>query len=570
MSRLYLTIILLSLSLIHLKSYYPKNKIRNLVSSNLRLNHEGLENKKGWEKAGVILPSYDVKNLAEKTKKNPVWVHFGIGNIFRFFIGGVADELISSNNLDKGITCVESFDYEVVDKIYKPFDNLALGVTMHVDGKQDKRVLGSLTEAIKVPNDISRLKEIFRNPGLQLVSFTITEKGYALHDSKGNYFNFIRNDIENGPEKATSAMSIVTAMLFERFKAGKYPLALVSMDNMSQNGKKLENSVYEIAYNWHEKGFVDKNFLDYIKNEEIISFPWSMIDKITPRPREDIAESLEKLGIENMKIVITDKKTFIAPFINAEAPQYLVIEDNFPNGRPSFEKVHGVYMTDRNTVNLSERMKVTTCLNPIHTAMCTYDIMLGHVLIADGMNDPEIEKLANQLGYIEGLPVVENPGILSPEKFLDEVMKIRFPNPYLGDMGKRIATDTSQKVGIRFGETIKAHLAHYGNTDKLVAIPLAIAGWIRYLIGKDDNGKDYELSPDPMLPELKEILNGIEFGKPETVGDKLKPILKNRNIFGSDLYQVGLGDKIEKMVKEELMGVGAVRETLKKYLDGVK
>ena len=92
MSRLYLTIILLSLSLIHLKPYYPKNKIRNLVSSNLKLNYEGLENKKGWEKAGVILPSYDVKNLAEKTKKNPVWVHFGIGNIFRFFIGGVADE----------------------------------------------------------------------------------------------------------------------------------------------------------------------------------------------------------------------------------------------------------------------------------------------------------------------------------------------------------------------------------------------------------------------------------------------------------------------------------------------
>jgi len=292
-----------------------------------------------------------------------------------------------------------------------------------------------------------------------------------------------------------------------------------------------------------------------------------MIDKITPRPREDIAKSLEKLGIENMQIVITDKKTYIAPFINAEDPQYLVIEDNFPNGRPAFEKVHGVYMSDRNTVNLSERMKVTTCLNPIHTAMCTYDIMLGHVLIADGMKDPEISKLAHQLGYIEGLPVVENPGILSPEKFLDEVMKVRFPNPYLGDMGKRIATDTSQKVGIRFGETIKAHIAHYGNTQKLIAIPLGIAGWIRYLIAKDDNGKDFELSSDPMLPELKEKLNGIEFGKPETVGDKLKPILSNKNIFGVDLYEVGLGEKIENLVREELAGVGAVRKTLKKYLN---
>ena len=571
MSRIFFfSFIIISLSLIHIKAYNSKNIIRNLISSesstNLQLNYKGLENKKGWEKAGITLPSYDVKNLAENTKKNPIWVHFGIGNIFRFFIGGIADELISSHNLDKGIICVESFDYEVVDKIYKPFDNLALGVTLHIDGKQDKKIIGSLAEAIKAPNDISRLKEIFRNPGLQLISFTITEKGYALHDSKGNYFGFVKNDIENGPEKPTSTIAIVTSMLIERFKAGKYPLAIVSMDNVSQNGKKLENSVFDIAEKWLEKGYVDKDFIDYIKNDRIISFPWTMIDKITPRPREDIAESLEKFGIENMKIIITDKKTFIAPFVNAEAPQYLVIEDNFPNGRPPFEKVHGVYMTDRDTVNLSERMKVTTCLNPIHTAICTYEIMLGHELISDGMDDPEISKLAHQLGYIEGLPVVEDPKILSPEKFLDEVIKIRFPNPYLGDTAKRVATDTSQIVGIRFGETIKSYLNHYGNTDKLVAIPLAIAGWIRYLIAKDDNGKDFELSPDPMMSELQELVKGIEFGKPESIGDRLKPLLKNRNIFGVDLYQAGLGEKIENMVREELAGVGAVRSTLQKYL----
>ena len=223
-------------------------------------------------------------------------------------------------------------------------------------------------------------------------------------------------------------------------------------------------------------------------------------------------------------------------------------------------------MADRNTVNLSERMKVTTCLNPIHTAICTYDIMLGYEFISDGMKDPEISKLAHQLGYIEGLPVVENPGIISPEKFLDEVINVRFQNPYLGDTAKRIATDTSQIVGIRFGETIKAHLSHYGKTDKLIAIPLAIAGWIRYLIAKDDNGKDFELSPDPMMPELQEIINGIEFGKPESVGDKLKPLLKNKNVFGIDLYEAGIGEKIENIVREELVGIGAVRETLQKYL----
>ena len=437
---------------------------------------------------------------------------------------------------------------------------------MHKDGKQTKKILGSLTEAIKAPEEIERLKEIFRNPGLQLISFTITEKGYALHDSEGNYFGFVKSDIEKGPAKPIGAMGIVCSMLLERFKAGKYPLALVSMDNVSQNGKKLRDSVLELSQRWYEKKFVDKDFIDYIQDEKIVSFPWSMIDKITPRPSEDVAKSLEKLGIENMQILITDKKTYIAPFVNAEDPQYLVIEDNFPNGRPSFDKVQGIYLADRNTVNLSERMKVTTCLNPIHTALCTYDIMLGYNLFADGMHDPELSKLAHQLGYIEGLPVVEDPGIISPKEFLDEVINIRFPNPYLGDTSARIAVDISQMVGIRFGETIKAHLNKYGNTDKLVAVPLAIAGWIRYLIEKDDQGKDLELSPDPMIPELKEKLSGIIFGKPETVGEKLKPILSNKIIFGSDLYQIGLGEKIENMVREELAGIGAVRKTLQKYL----
>lgn len=105
----FLIIFLTLFLLVHLK------KSDSLLS--LVLNYEGLENKEGWEKAGVLLPSYDAKKLAEKTKQNPIWVHFGIGNIFRFFIGGIADKLISENILDKGITCVEAFDYEVVDNL---------------------------------------------------------------------------------------------------------------------------------------------------------------------------------------------------------------------------------------------------------------------------------------------------------------------------------------------------------------------------------------------------------------------------------------------------------------------
>ena len=114
----------------------------------MKLSINGIKNTTDWEKAGIKLPSYDVEKVAEDTKKSPVWVHFGIGNIFRIFIGGIADSLLEQGVSDKGITCVETFDFDVVDKIYRPFDNLVMAVTLKEDGSTDKKVLGSLTEAV--------------------------------------------------------------------------------------------------------------------------------------------------------------------------------------------------------------------------------------------------------------------------------------------------------------------------------------------------------------------------------------------------------------------------------------
>ena len=535
----------------------------------MKLTLDGIKDKKSWEAAGVVLPSYDIEKVKEETKKSPAWVHFGIGNIFRIFIGGIADTLISNGAMDKGITCVETFDFDVVDKIYAPYDNLVLGVTLKADGSTDKKVIASLTEAIKAQSNVeaewNRLKEIFQNKDLQMISFTITEKGYALKGADGTYFPFIQSDIDNGPEKAGSAMAVVCALLHERFKAGKTPLAVVSMDNCSHNGEKLRNSILTMAEEWNKKGFVEDEFVAYISDEAQVSFPWSMIDKITPRPAESVCKSLEELGSEDIAPVITSKRTYIAPFVNAEGPQYLVIEDRFPNGRPALEKA-GVYMTDRDTVNKVERMKVTTCLNPLHTALATYGCVLGYTLIADEMKDEQLNKLVHEIGPVEGMPVVTDPGILSPAEFVDEVINTRIPNPFMPDTPQRIATDTSQKVGIRYGETIKSYVEKYGDAKKLKAIPLAIAGWCRYLLGLDDNGEAFELSADPMLDELKAELKGIEFGKPESYKGQLKSILSNENIFGIDLYKAGIGELIEEIFVKEIAGAGAVRATLKEYL----
>ena len=537
----------------------------------MKLTLEGIKNREAWEKAGITLPGYDVEKVSEKARKEPEWVHFGIGNIFRIFIGGIADGLLEEGVLDRGITCVETFDYDVVDKICDPYDNLGLSVILHGDGVREYKVLGSLAEAVKAqssdPEQWNRLKEIFRSTSLQMVSFTITEKGYALQKADGTWLPYVKADIENGPERANGAMAVLVAMLFERYQAGKYPLALVSMDNCSRNGEKLRESVLTMAEEWQKKGFVDADFLAYVSDEQTVAFPWTMIDKITPRPSEQIAADLEKLGVENMQPVITGKKTYIAPFVNAEKPQYLVIEDSFPNGRPALEKGFGVYLADRNTVNLSERMKVTVCLNPVHSATGPLGVVLGYDLFAHMLNTNEdMMKMARMVAYDEGLPVVEDPGILSPQAFVDELFNDRFPNEYLGDTNLRLAVDVSQMVGIRFGETIKAHIAKYGNASRLTAIPLGIAGWLRYMLAVDDEGRDYELAPDPMNEELQEQLGDIVVGKPETLKDQLKPVLSNERLFFTDLYKAGVGEKVEEMFREMIAGKGAVKATLHKYI----
>ena len=538
----------------------------------MKLTMAGIKDREAWEKAGIQLPGYDVEEVSEKARKAPRWVHFGIGNIFRVFIGGIADGLLEEGALDRGLTCVETFDYDVADKIYAPYDNLGLSVILHGDGTRDYKVLGALAEAVKAQSSNekqwNRLKEIFAAPSLQLVSFTITEKGYALQKADGTWFPFVEEDIKNGPAKATGAMAVLTAMLYERYQAGKYPLALVSMDNCSQNGARLRQSVLTMAEEWKKTGYVDDGFLAYVSDEKRIAFPWTMIDKITPRPSEQIAADLEALGVEDMQPVITAKKTYIAPFVNAEKPQYLVIEDSFPNGRPALEKGFGVYMADRKTVNLAERMKVTVCLNPVHSATGPLGVALGYELFAHMLNtDADMMKMARMVAYDEGLPVVQDPGILSPQAFVDELFNDRFPNEYLGDTNLRLAVDVSQMVGIRFGETIKAYVEKYGDASRLTALPLGIAGWLRYMLAVDDAGKKYELAPDPMNEEIQEQLKDIVVGQPETFTDQLRPILSNERLFFIDLYKAGIGEKVENMFREMIVGPGAIKATIHKYVN---
>ena len=524
-----------------------------------------------WEEKGYEVLKYDREAVKQKTKEAPTWVHFGAGNIFRAFPAEILQRVLNQGEYDRGIVVAESFDHEIISKAYKPYDCLSLSVVLKANGTIEKKIVGSVVEALvadqAAPKDFARLLEIFENPSLQMASFTITEKGYSIYDGKGELLSVVESGFKDKPENQQHLMGRVAALCYRRFKTCKAPIALSSMDNCSHNGDKLKAGVMAFVNAWVKNGIVEKEFADYMDDENQVSFPWSMIDKITPRPDENVKKMLEKDGFEDTDLIITNRNTYTSPFVNSEETGYLVIEDKFPNGRPPIDKA-GILFTDRETVDKVEKMKVCTCLNPLHTALAIYGCLLSHTTIHGEMEDKELSTLVEKMCYQEGMPVVVNPGIIDPKDFANAVLTLRLPNPFMPDTPQRIVTDTSQKLPIRFGETIKSYIASDSlDVQTLTLIPLVLAGWCRYLMGINDEGQPFEQSSDPRLDEVKQYVKDVKLGEATDVHAVLSPILKDASIFAVDLYEAGLGEKIEGMFAELIAGPGAVRATLKKYVD---
>lgn len=187
----------------------------------MKLNLQGIADREQWESKGYNLPKYDVEKMIEATKEVPFWIHFGAGNLFRAFHANVVQNMLNEGTLDRGLVVAEGFDYEIVEKMYAPHDNLGIVATLKADGNIDKTIVASVAESLPLDSEneaaYGRLKEIFTKDSLQMATFTITEKGYSLVNGRGEQLPDVAADFIAGPEKPASYMGKVTSLLYARY-----------------------------------------------------------------------------------------------------------------------------------------------------------------------------------------------------------------------------------------------------------------------------------------------------------------------------------------------------------------
>ena len=243
----------------------------------MQMNAASIKNQKAeWEALGVKLPAFDHEAVTAATKAHPIWVHFGAGNIFRGFVAALQQRLLNEGLSDKGIIAADTFDYDIIDKIYTPYDCLTMNVTLNPDGTTSREIIVPLPRPARqlrrrrddgpLQGDLHRSRsadDLLHHHREGLCPVPSGRQPDARCPGRHGRRPRLRPPChEHGRRPAVRAL-----------QANAAPLAVVSMDNCSHNGEKLQSSVMTVAKAWAEKGFVGQDFIDYLTDETKITFP---------------------------------------------------------------------------------------------------------------------------------------------------------------------------------------------------------------------------------------------------------------------------------------------------------
>ena len=402
-------------------------------------------------------------------------VHLGVGAFFRAHGAACTDAVLASGDRRWGITGVSLRHPDVRDAL-APQGGLYTLLERDNDSLRAK-VMGALTNVLVAPQEADAVRRALCAPEVTIVTLTITEKAYGI-GADGNldlHAPAIASDLQS-PQAPHTAVGWLAATLVARREAQVAPYAVLSCDNLRDNGHTLRRLVLQYAqgtFAHHASWLADS-----------VAFPNTMVDRIVPRAiAQDRADARAAHGFEDA-----------AP-VRCEPFSQWVIEE-FAGPRPQWEIAGAQFVRD---VRPFENAKLRL-LNAAHTAFACLGVLLGHPTIAHASTDPDIAAFVRRLMTQELAPTLVAGAALDADDYQAKLWP-RFANAALGHGTQQVAMDTSAKLAQRHVPALRDRRRAGASFECLA---LVIAGWIRYLAQHDENGATYSIE-DPLAGPLTAI-----------------------------------------------------------------
>ena len=421
--------------------------------------------------AAIAVPAYDRSAL------RPGIVHIGCGNFHRAHMAVYLDDLFQLGlGHDWAITGAGVREGDARMRDVLAGQEYLSAVIERSPGKLHARIIGAMTGFVPVEAGNAALIAAMSEPGIKIVSLTVTEGGYYIDPKTGTFGSDhpdIRHDAANPAAPDTVFGAIIAALAARRAK-GVPAFTVMCCDNLPHNGHVTRDAVVGLAR------LSDPALADWIAQN--VAFPNSMVDRITPATGDTERALALSLGIPDA-----------AP-VTCEPFRQWVMEDNFPTGRPPLEKV-GVTFTDR--VDAFETMKIRI-LNGGHAIIAYPSGLLDIHYVHDAMADPLIKAFLDRILEREVLPIVPPvPGVALPD--YKALIIDRFSNPEVADTIRRLCLDGSNRQPKFIIPSIRDAIAAKGRMDGLV---LLSALWCRYCFGSSESGAVIEPN-DPNWGRLR-------------------------------------------------------------------
>ena len=445
----------------------------------------------------VARPAYDFANTGVGQ------VHLGVGAFMRAFVAHYNDAALAASGGNWGIAGVSLRQRNVYEQL-QPQDCL---YTLNVRDNDHSgyRLIGSIRSIDVAADDPQRIIGLIAASNVQLVTMTITEKGYCTAPDSGDLDRrnpVIDHDLKD-PHSPRSMPGLLVAGLQQRRKAGAGPLTIVSCDNLPDNGRRLQRAVLQFADD------VDATLRAWIEGNA--RFPATMVDRITPATTTaDIAQGASVIGVRDEAMVKTE------PFLQ------WVVEDNFAAARPHWEAGGALLVADVRPYEVAKLQ----LLNGPHSALAYLGYLAGFELVSDVMQDADFAAFVRTLMSREISPVTAEPAGMQHAAYIEELLR-RFENASLRHRTWQIAMDGSQKLPQRLLNTIRAQLKCGG---PIAGLSLAVAAWMRYALGRDEAGGSIDVQ-DPLLDNFRAIAAHAS-GDAE---DIVMRFVGLQQVFGTDL-----------------------------------